>query len=332
MSKAYFWAGSDDGSSWYRVEQPMMALQWSGHKVEASEHIVLGQAARCDVVVGSRVAKPQALEVWRNLARVPDGPRMFVDLDDDYFNIEPTNKVAYDFWNRDLLNGLVDAMLQSDGVIVASDGQAESVMDQGIPEKRIHVIPNGMHAMHLGRPRDYAPDRPLRVGWSGSANTAVDLPMVAKALTRASETLGTHTLVLGAPRHFAQESGLGGELFVKEWVQHGDAYLSAVSEFDIWVAPYHSSPFTEAKFPTKALEAGMLGIPLIASDIRPYRDWIDHGSNGFLVRQDHEWGKYIKRLVDEPALRRAMGEAGRARAAHNIMQAIGRDWERVLFG
>ena len=332
MGRAYFWAGNDDGSSWYRVTNPAMALQWSGHKVESSEHIVLGQAARCDVIVGSRVAKEQALELWRKLRALEPRPRLFVDLDDDYFHIEPSNKVAYNFWNAGLLAGLLDAIDMADIVIAASDGLGESLAAHGVPEKKIHVIPNGMHAMYLATPREYVHDGPVRIGWAGSANTAVDLPMVAKAMTRASETLGTVSLVLGVPASYARKAGLGGELFAKEWVTHGDPYLAAVGEFDIWVAPYHSSAFTEAKFPTKALEAGMLGIPLIASDIRPYREWITHGENGFLVREPHEWGKYIKRLVDEPALRRTMGEKARSRASQNIMQAVGRDWERVLFG
>jgi hypothetical protein len=37
------------------------------------------------------------------------------------------------------------------------------------------------------------------------------------------------------------------------------------------LAPYQGTPFNNAKFPTKALEAGFWGTPLIASDIRPYR-------------------------------------------------------------
>jgi hypothetical protein len=34
-------------------------------------------------------------------------------------------------------------------------------------------------------------------------------------------------------------------------------------------AGYLSKPFVDAKFPTKALEAGFLGIPLVVSDVEP---------------------------------------------------------------
>jgi glycosyltransferase involved in cell wall biosynthesis len=338
VGRAYFWAANDDGSSWYRVTQPAMALGWAGHKCEAaSEHLVTAHALRNDVVVGSRVALPGAVRIWRKLAEVPefnDKPRLFVDLDDDYFSIEEGNRDAYRFWSPELLAGLSESIKLSDGVIVASQALAETVDRLGTP---VHVIENGLHAMYLGMPRDYSkPPGEVVVGWAGSANTAVDLRLVGKYLTRASETLGTRSLMVGVPIEYAVQSGVRGQVAAHEWVMPNEAYLQRVAEFDIWVAPYHESAFNDAKFPTKALEAGMLGIPLIASDIRPYREWITHGINGFLVPRGsdyrHLWGKFIKTLATEPGTRRVMGEAARARAAHNIMQSIGRKWEEVLFG
>jgi glycosyltransferase involved in cell wall biosynthesis len=98
------------------------------------------------------------------------------------------------------------------------------------------------------------------------------------------------------------------------------------------VAPYRPTPFNQAKFPTKALEAGMLGIPLVASAIRPYADWITQEENGFKVLDSAPWmwSRCLRRLIQSPDLRRRIGEAGRSRAAQNILQEIGRQWESVL--
>jgi glycosyltransferase involved in cell wall biosynthesis len=335
VSRAYFWTGSDDGSSWYRATLPAMALGWAGHKAEtAHHHLVLAHALTQGAVVGSRVAARGAVRIWRKLLDAPGRPRMLIDLDDDYFSIQSSNREAYAFWDAPMLAGLASSIKASDGVIVASQGIAEAVEHLGTP---VHVIENGLHAMYLGMPRDYSrPPDEVVIGWAGAANTAVDLPLVGKYLTRASETLGTRSLLVGVPIDYAIRCGVKGSVAAHEWVMPNEAYLQRVAEFDVWVAPYTSHEFNEAKFPTKALEAGMLGIPLIASDIRPYREWITHGVNGFLVPTDpgssHLWGKYIKILATEPGMRRAMGEAGRARAAHNIMQSIGRKWEEVLFG
>jgi glycosyltransferase involved in cell wall biosynthesis len=78
------------------------------------------------------------------------------------------------------------------------------------------------------------------------------------------------------------------------------------------------------------LESSVLGIPLIASDIEPYRRVIKHGWNGFLVKYEHEWGKLIKRLVDDPQLRQEIGMNARSDASMRIMQAVNHQWERAL--
>jgi len=66
----------------------------------------------------------------------------------------------------------------------------------------------------------------------------------------------------------------------------------------------------------KCLEYGARGIPVIASDIEPYNSFVLHGVTGFLVRQDHEWLKYLEELAGDEGLRRSMGakakEAARA--------------------
>jgi glycosyltransferase involved in cell wall biosynthesis len=76
----------------------------------------------------------------------------------------------------------------------------------------------------------------------------------------------------------------------------------------------------------------MLGIPLIASNIRPYAEWIDHGRTGFLVpnNRQHEWGRYLGALIQDKDLRRKIGLAARARASRNTLQGyLGTAWEEA---
>jgi glycosyltransferase involved in cell wall biosynthesis len=57
---------------------------------------------------------------------------------------------------------------------------------------------------------------------------------------------------------------------------------------------------------------------------------IRHGENGFLVRYEHEWGRYLKQLTDDPALRQRIGMAARGEASGSIMQALHHRWEDVV--
>ena len=70
------------------------------------------------------------------------------------------------------------------------------------------------------------------------------------------------------------------------------------------------------------IEYGARGIPSIATDCPAYRDVITHGVDGFLVRRDHEWLRYLSELADDK-LRAQMGEAARVMAARHV---ISRNW------
>jgi len=336
MSYAAFWTASTDGSSWYRADQPAAALGWRGHQTWVAEVLPASVVAKASVIVGSRIARPEALESWRQFKE--QGKRIVLDLDDDYFGVEERNAGAYGYWSQpDVQANLREACRLADEVTVASDRIGEAVW-QTTRRSGTRTIENGLHAGHLSVPRDYEADnRPLVIGWAGTSATAHDLDLVIPALVKIMAYAPTAELhLVGIPRaHPALQKLLpfGDRIVAFEWLAPTELYHQAVRQFDIWVAPYRANSFTEAKFPTKALEAGMMGIPLIASDIAPYREWIEQFSNGFKVVESAPWtwSRFLKLLVDDPALRRRLGEAGRARASRNILQSIGGQWEQVLF-
>lgn len=346
---AAFWTASSDGSSWYRADQPAAALGWRGHKTWVSEVLPATVASRAQAIVGSRVSLEGPSQTWAELAGRSDGPRLILDLDDDYFGVEKRNENAYRYWSRpDVQDRLRANCRLADAIVVASERIGEAVVENalnlgsGLTQKwpEIVVIENGLHAGLLSVPRDYDPEV-LTIGWAGTSATAHDFDLVAPALDKIMEYCGrvgreAKLALIGLPVSNPWLRKLGERWPVEhaEWVAPTERYHSAVFPFDIWVAPYRGNSFTDAKFPTKALEAGFMGIPLIASDIVPYRGWAPPGG-GILTVPEHQpwlWGRYLKALVDSPETRRTMGEAARSRAALNILQDRASQWEDVLFG
>jgi glycosyltransferase involved in cell wall biosynthesis len=62
---------------------------------------------------------------------------------------------------------------------------------------------------------------------------------------------------------------------------------------------------------------------------------IEHGVNGFLVKQDHEWLSYMSLLASDDGLRAKMGEAARAMAARYVIEDGWKLWESAygaMFG
>lgn len=73
------------------------------------------------------------------------------------------------------------------------------------------------------------------------------------------------------------------------------------------------------------LEAWLHERPVIGGDIPPLHDVITHGVDGLLVRQRApDVAAAILRLLGDPALRMAMGRAGRAKVSERW------DWDRVI--
>jgi hypothetical protein len=79
----------------------------------------------------------------------------------------------------------------------------------------------------------------------------------------------------------------------------------------------------------KAMEYGALGIPVVASAGDAYGWYVEHGVTGFLVKHDHEWGRYLRALVNDEAMRAEMGAAGKKLAAQWTIQGHGQDWEKA---
>ena len=75
-------------------------------------------------------------------------------------------------------------------------------------------------------------------------------------------------------------------------------------------------------FPRSAMEAAATGVPIVATDIRGCRQVVDDGATGLLVpvRDAAALAEGIAALVSDPARRRAMGRAARAKALREFDQ------------
>ncbi|MGY6019609.1 glycosyltransferase [Streptomyces spinosirectus] len=325
--RVHFWSADGAGSAFYRAVLPAMSLTWLGHHASHGMRLPKNWESY-DTIVGCRVAQTGPTRMWQRLK--DEGKRLILDLDDDYFHIDPSNAGAVRVWDRAMLSRLADNLALADLVTCVTEPLAAVLRDYA-PDVR--VIPNGLPAQYLGHARDYeAAERPLYVGWAGTSSTVAELPETVRALNRIAQYPrpggGVMVRLVGIGPEQAMDLGLRGRrIGALGWVERLEHYLHAVGEFDVWCAPYRATAFNAAKFPTKWLESSVLGIPLIASDTPAYRAVIRHGENGFLVRYEHEWGRYLKRLADDPDLRQQIGMAARGEASGSIMQALHYQWE-----
>jgi glycosyltransferase involved in cell wall biosynthesis len=169
-------------------------------------------------------------------------------------------------------------------------------------------------------PREPRP-RP-RVGWAGGASHGVDIGIVADPVRRFLKRFRGWDLQLNGTDYRPTFKVSEDRAFYAPWVQVNqdpEGYYSGLG-YDIGLAPIWPTTFSDSKSGLRAIEHGARGIPTIASDVPAYRAVIEHGVNGFLVRHEHEWLKYMSELAADSELRLKMGEAARDMARRYLIE------------
>ncbi|OHB91780.1 MAG: hypothetical protein A2Z57_04820 [Planctomycetes bacterium RIFCSPHIGHO2_12_39_6] len=96
------------------------------------------------------------------------------------------------------------------------------------------------------------------------------------------------------------------------WGRSIETYGDLYNEIDVALVPLKENGFNKCKSELKIVEAGWMKKAVICSDMSPYREWIRHGINGFLVphsRNNIDWCVYIRKLTLNPSMARDMGLA-----------------------
>jgi glycosyltransferase involved in cell wall biosynthesis len=112
-----------------------------------------------------------------------------------------------------------------------------------------------------------------------------------------------------------RDAGLGSRLRLLGYRTDVAAVLAAA---DIFVLPSHFEGL-----PMSVIEAMLTGLPVVATNIRGPREQVAPEATGLLVPPATiiPLANALRRLVDSPATREAMGAAGRARALERYDEA-----------
>lgn len=309
----------EEGGGYYRIRQPLGELAKHGHDVTiaAARSDVFGGGA--EVVVGQMIGGKHFPTVihhwWRQLAK---HSKLVYELDDDPFEVEAHNP-AYGAYSGPVSHDSLTHCIQiSDLVTVSTEPLADRMRKLN---PNVVVLQNRIdeHMLEIQRTRR----EKLTIGWSGSNSHAEDIKVGAYGLRK---TLDRNPDV---EAHFIGADYrplIGRPMRHTGWCTKTVDFYKLI-DFDIGLAPMAPTVFAETKSHIRALEYAALGIPVIASDVAPYRDFVIDGVTGFLVRRDHEWATRLRELVNDEALRTSMGQKAKEVAAEYTIQKGWPEWE-----
>lgn len=317
-----------DGCGYYRCYQPLAELRRRGHNVMLPERGMVWlpdadlNAGDIDVFAGQLLTGPRGMSLWESWQ---GKTRLVYDIDDDVFSSDHEGSL----WHRlPECRDIAAYLLSISDLVTVSTEPLVDVVKRYNPNVR--VLPNCVHGdlLKLERPRR---DR-LTVGWAGGTSHLRDFRYAAPMLSRfLARTPDVDFHFVGADYSPLLKLA-GGRTRHTRWQPDMWDYYRGV-DFDIGIAPLDpSSEFAKGKSHLKALEYAALGIPVVASASLPYSGFVQHGVTGFLVRHDHEWGRYLRDLVNDEAMRTEMAAAGKRLAAGWTIQERHTAWEQAYEG
>ena len=304
----------DEGGGYYRVSQPLGELGRHGHETvweHAQSDAVAGDA---DVIVGQVIGGQNGW--WRGLSRYA---RLVYEIDDDPFEIEPINPVYPIYSNLIAQDSIRHCIEVSDLVTVSTELLADRMRNVN---PNVVVLQNRIDEsmLTLERPKR---DR-ITVGWAGGGSHGSDIALVSHALGRVIDQYSDVDVhFIGADFRFLVERPMRHT----QWAAVTTDYYKLI-DFDIGIAPLVDTRFAETKSHIKALEYAALGIPVIASDTAPYRDFVVDGVTGWLVRRQDEWIKRLRELICDEAMREEMSVKAREVATEWTIQKGWQEWEQ----
>ncbi len=211
-------------------------------------------------------------------------------------------------------------------VIAVSEAVKRHLTSQGVPELRVSVVHNGID-LSAFTPIDkavaksgagYGPDE-LLVGVFGRLSPEKGQHVALEVFAQLIEKYpGTKLLIVGdgkqreALEAQVRELGAAADVIFTGFQNDVKSLMSAC---DVVVVPSLREGFGLA-----AVEAMALGIPVAASKTGGLPEIVQDGVTGILVDTGSPRSLLaaMGKLLSDPGLRQAMGEAGRARAIENF--------------
>lgn len=288
--------------------------------------LLLGEADKADIVVAQRANSFEGMGTWRRFSTPTC--RTVYENDDDIWNITRENAAAYESYKEGGMSREVVLRLTSTANLVTCStphlGDLHRELAPGTP---VVVLPNYIPEFVLSMKHDDRQGRP-RLGWMGGASHNRDIHMATGAVRRFMKRFPGWDLVIGGTDYRRAFACPPERSFHIPWIHvcdDPDVFYRAI-DFDIGICPLLDTQFARSKSAIKALEYMARGMPVVASDVEPYRRFIKHGETGFLVKHEHEWLSTLCELARDEKLRLEMGARAHAWAAEHTIEKHYMEW------
>lgn len=342
------------GVDYPRVIQPMTFLNgykddkaifevdlWDGEKISPKKWFQM--VAGYDIIYFNYTLNDMNFAEMR-IATEMHGKKLIMDLDDALWNINPDNSVYKNYEKGSDGIGFVTIFINEADYVTCTNSYLKNIIVNNTQKRHelIKVFPNCVD-LKLYKSRPEPKDYPfITITHYGSSSHYADLsdPEFIKGMDMIMDeypnvtflTVGSffQELKMKYGKRYQEEFGATNFL---EWAK--DKFPKVMEKTDIFVAPLTLNTYNRAKSDIKRSEVATTKRAFVGQNIRQYQEVITDGVDGFLCSTAQEWHDKIKTLIDDPVLRKKMGEAGfervkQTRQAKDMVKHYAEWFEEIL--
>lgn len=312
-----------DGCGYYRFWQPYNQMNFkSGHLIAIPyPHVTpyepsLTEVQSMDIVAQQRPTGKRGLDIWKRWK----GETLLVYESDD--NVVEADTNLQNWQMSRMVETTTECMRLADLVTTTTEYLADKMRKTN---PNVVIIPNYVHEdiLSIERPqRDQ-----VTVCWAGGSTHLQDLAMIQQPLNAALDQTGADIHFIG--EDFRPLFGHRGRF---TWFHQNVWEYYANIDGDLAVIPLRPTPFNDARSHIKALEYASLGIPVVASNVPAYRDFVLDGVTGYLVDSEDQWRRRITELASDEDMRTEMGAKAKTIAHNHTIQEHWPQWVRAYEG
>nr|WP_318381229.1 glycosyltransferase [uncultured Enterobacter sp.] len=294
------------GGGHHRVMQPYKALERNllveGGLTNSIPGLMEAAQMQPDVILLELVTGSRFPEIIRQLRNVSDA-KIVLEYDDYLLNVPLKNGTRQHFPQR-MLKSFRKVMDSADWVVVSTAPLAEAYSrfhhDIRIAQNRL--APDQW--AHLRSERGAG--KKIRVGWAGGSSHAGDLEILLP-LIKALEGQVEWVFMGMKPRNVRCEfhPGVPFEMYPEK--------LASLN-LDLALVPLEINQFNECKSNLRLLEIGTCGVPIIATDLIPYRCGLPVT---LVENRFKDWMAAIQAHINDVNWREAQGDALREAVLQN---------------
>lgn len=303
----------------YRVLNKAEQLRKNGFavKVVNASEFQVSQAQYASHIIIYRASWSIQLQLLCDLAKSENKP-VYFDIDDLVFDTVYTDQLSYTQGLSEKEKGNYDAGVRNYGkMLAACDGAITStnqLKEELLKYQDTVLLNRNLASSELMEVsscfiKDYnQQSQQVKIGYfSGSISHNENFELIKPALKKLLEAYPFIELhIVGHLDIPTDMKVYEQQIIVHDYVDW-KTLPQLISQVDINLAPLVDSIFNRAKSEIKWLEAAMVKVPTIASDIGAFADMVIDGQTGLLAKED-EWKEKLDSLIFSAELRQKLAE------------------------